>query len=151
MRIQGFLGLVFLAACYETQRANYDDYAAAQAAGAVERGWIPDFVPLSATTIAEAHDLDLNTQRLRFQLPEADLQQLVSRLEPIPLAQVWPPDVRSPDLDGDWPSDLTGIRHTQRSSFRTYRLKDTKSGTRCLAVDALTRTVYAWSCTAPSS
>jgi hypothetical protein len=40
--------------------SRYDDLSAAQAAGAVERGWIPPFFPSSATAIREPHNIDTN-------------------------------------------------------------------------------------------
>ena len=38
-----------LAACAETLEANYATLAEARAAGAVARGWVPDWLPPSAT------------------------------------------------------------------------------------------------------
>lgn len=40
--------------------SRYEDHAAAAAAGAMTRGWLPSFLPASATTIREAHNLDTN-------------------------------------------------------------------------------------------
>ena len=36
--------------------------------GAIDRGWIPDFVPTSAFNIFEKHDLDTNEMILKFDI-----------------------------------------------------------------------------------
>lgn len=64
-----------LSGCFGTVMiASYDDYATAEAAGAVEKGWIPSFLPASATRIEEAHDLDTNQQCLRAAISQVDVQ-----------------------------------------------------------------------------
>ena len=52
-----FLLVLTTAACTAEQpRATYATYADAERDGAVRRGWIPPYVPRSATDIAEVHD-----------------------------------------------------------------------------------------------
>ena len=46
--------------------SRYDDLAAARAAGAVASGWIPSFLPSSATAIRETHNLDTNEVWVTF-------------------------------------------------------------------------------------
>lgn len=57
-----------LAACFpgETVEAAYSDFDQAAAAGAVERGWIPEWLPKSAVNIREKHNLDSNAGIMRF-------------------------------------------------------------------------------------
>ncbi len=45
----------------ETPTSHFSNYAAAQTSGLMDSGWIPDFIPKSATNIHEQHDLDINT------------------------------------------------------------------------------------------
>ena len=141
-----FVLLAPLAACDESTYARYATYAEAEQAGAVQRGWIPPYVPANAVDIAEAHDLDLNTQRLRFRMPVADVPRLTAGMERLPLSQGWPPTVRSPELPGNWPSELSNYRITPRASLHLYRAPAINSGARCLAIEMDRGMVYAWSC-----
>ena len=144
----GCLALVCSSACVEVQRAEYPSFAAAERSGAVARGWIPAFVPRSAVGIVEAHDLDLNTQRLRFHAPEPDLRRITAGLRPLTLSAARQPGIRSPGLAGDWPAELSGrlLLQTPRATLSFYATQDSVGGGHCLAVDWATRTVYAWSC-----
>jgi hypothetical protein len=53
-------GLALYSGCSERFESSYADKAAAVEDGAVRRGWIPPWVPESATAIREVHDLDTN-------------------------------------------------------------------------------------------
>jgi hypothetical protein len=141
------LGLLALAGCRETYRARYATYRDAEQRGAVQRGWIPAFVPRSATDIAEAHQLDMNTQRLRFRAPEAELRALVAGLRPLSLEEARSPSVRAPALRGPWPPELREgpLFMTPRAALHFY-YQPADPVAYCLAVDSAARTVYAWSC-----
>lgn len=72
---------LLLSGCTSTvMTTSYVDYAAAEADGAVERGWIPSFLPSSATRIEETHDLDTNQQCLRAIIPQADVKTTIDSL-----------------------------------------------------------------------
>jgi photosystem II stability/assembly factor-like uncharacterized protein len=62
---------------------SYPTYADAMRGGARERGWLPDFVPTTATAIREVHNLDSGEQWLRFALPPAELDALATRFRPV--------------------------------------------------------------------
>jgi len=49
--------------------ASYPDQSAAVAAGAIERGWIPSWIPPEATQLREVHNVDTNQSALLFSLP----------------------------------------------------------------------------------
>ncbi|MNY28259.1 hypothetical protein D3C86_1622200 [compost metagenome] len=68
-------------ACDEVVHERYADFHAAKDAGAIERGWIPAFVPKSAYDIHERHDLDTGAQELSFRLPPADIPAMLSGME----------------------------------------------------------------------
>ena len=55
--------------------ASYQDQPAAVAAGAVERGWIPSWVPPDATQLREVHNVDTNQSALFFRLPPGSAWQ----------------------------------------------------------------------------
>ncbi len=61
---------VLLAACsgnaQETPEEAYAGYGEAAAAGAIERGWSPEWLPETAVDIREKHDLDSNASILVF-------------------------------------------------------------------------------------
>jgi hypothetical protein len=51
---------VVLAGCGETFENRYSDRDEAKKAGAFERGWLPEWLPSSATNVREIHNLDTN-------------------------------------------------------------------------------------------
>jgi hypothetical protein len=60
------VGLEFQVKRHERVDAFYPTYEAAKRDGPVSRGWIPSFVPPSATEIYEEHDLDTNQVWIRL-------------------------------------------------------------------------------------
>lgn len=144
----GITAALLCLACGVSPHAQYATYAAAESAGAVTRRWIPPYVPRSATAISEVHDLDLNTQRLRFRAPAADLRAMVDGFAHLALEEARVAGVRSPELTGEWPGELTPgpSSVTPRDSLRYYRAPLPGEGARCLAVEWSIQTVYAWSC-----
>lgn len=74
------LMLMSIAGCNERHDVHYADWAEAQANGAVERGWMPAFVPRSATDLRERHDLDSNAQTLSFVVKPQEVEAMTARL-----------------------------------------------------------------------
>ncbi|MGB7371540.1 hypothetical protein [Erythrobacter sp.] len=72
--------LLLFAGCGEQIDETYPTYADARSAGAVERGWVPAFVPMSASDIVDSHDLDTNRQTLLFKLPSSAMSEMVTGL-----------------------------------------------------------------------
>jgi hypothetical protein len=106
MKRAGVLFLVILAtlvaACGlgDTQSSSYADHDAAVADGAIARGWIPAFLPRSATDLHEKHNLYTNASLLRFDFAPGDLESLA---QACPAAE----DTVLPRLSaGWWPADL---------------------------------------------
>jgi len=62
-------------------RAEYPDLATARAAGDVDRGWIPAWVPEGARDIREVHNLDSNLRWMVFQLEPEAVEALLANLE----------------------------------------------------------------------
>ena len=48
----------------------------AKKSGAIEKGWLPDFLPPSATDIQETHHIELNRIRVEFSFAKDDLSFL---------------------------------------------------------------------------
>jgi len=49
--------------------ASYAGRAEAEAEGAIARGWVPEWLPATASNIREVHNLDTNESALAFSLP----------------------------------------------------------------------------------
>lgn len=103
-----------LAACFETQENIYASFSDAQIDGAISRGWIPAWLPTTATAIAEAHNLDTNHFMVRFSFPvqaQVSLPNNCSQISPFappsaPFSRKW------------WPSDVPASRlSTYRHTF----------------------------------
>jgi len=78
--------LLSLAACSEQMKESYPTWAEAQRAGALEGGWLPEFVPQSAHEITDTHDLDSNRQTLFFVVPPSDVEAMVKGLPSVSIA-----------------------------------------------------------------
>lgn len=77
----GVLVLIFAAACGECRTAEYATFEEVLADNAMERGWIPPFLPRSASEIELQNDLDTNEFGIRFRLPPSEVEGFVSDLE----------------------------------------------------------------------
>jgi hypothetical protein len=103
--------------------ASYASYADAEADGTVKRGWIPDFVPHSATGIQESHNLDTNEQWMTFHFNATDLPSLQQKLTPLKLGEVRFPREASTRERSWWPDDLYRPMGSQaeKYDFFSYR------------------------------
>lgn len=77
-----FALLLLMAGCSEQIDKTYSTYADAQRSGAIERGWVPAFVPSSARDITDSHNLDTNRQTLQFTVPPSEIGKMVRKLPP---------------------------------------------------------------------
>ena len=80
MRIVAISLVLSLGGCSDVMEEHFATWAVAERAGAVEQGWIPAFVPRSATNIRETHNIDTNAQTLEFNARGSDVQGMVSGL-----------------------------------------------------------------------
>lgn len=81
--IAAVASILALSACSEQIEESYPTWGEAQRAGAIQRGWVPSFVPTSARNISDSHDLDRNTQTLRFAVPPSDVSAMVGEFSHI--------------------------------------------------------------------
>ena len=72
------MSVLLLGACSEQIEESYPTWADAERAGAIARGWLPYFVPMSALSIRDSHDLDTGQQTLQFSVPLTDVSVMVS-------------------------------------------------------------------------
>jgi len=75
--------LLSLVGCSDWVKESYASRADAERAGAIERGWVPAFVPASAHDIRDIHNLDTNAQTLEFTARPSDLQAMVAGLRSV--------------------------------------------------------------------
>jgi hypothetical protein len=80
MRFVAITLVLSLGGCSDVMEEHFATWADAERAGAVERGWIPAFVPKSATNIREVHNIDTNAQTLEFNFRGSDVQGMVAGL-----------------------------------------------------------------------
>jgi hypothetical protein len=59
-----------LAGCQRGQTNSYASYAEADKAGAIDRGWVPEFLPRDASNITESHDVDVGRIAIAFDAQE---------------------------------------------------------------------------------
>jgi len=58
----------------ERPKSEFADYTEAKASGLMDRGWIPTFIPKSATDLREQHDLDTNWVKMSFNYSPGDIE-----------------------------------------------------------------------------
>lgn len=68
----------------ETEPKHFMSYQAAEASGIIKLGWLPDFLPTSATEIYEKHNFDYNTGIITFTAEPSDLKELSLKVKPVP-------------------------------------------------------------------
>jgi hypothetical protein len=137
--------ITFALRVVELPVSEYDDLADAQADGALERGWLPAFLPPNTRNIREAHNVDTNARWLEFSAPVRELRILAAHLETIPVERARRSANPRPTRAGrDWPPELQETpAASPRSTLGFYRAsKDAY----CLAVDWTTGRAWGWSC-----
>lgn len=75
-------------ACREDVESSYRTYRQAEADGAISRGWLPAWLPPTATEIREWHDLDTNATFASFIYGTAEPRKFLAtchRTSPTPL------------------------------------------------------------------
>jgi hypothetical protein len=116
----------------ERQTHSFATHSELQASGLIERGWVPPWIPRSATQIEEAHDLDTSRARMRFRVPVEDARTMTAHLAP-----------------------LSHHEALRRGASRLYLSEDSISfyldpsnaaGVNCVAVGWRSGIVHGWSC-----
>lgn len=87
-----FIGLIVtgFGACHrlENPKTEYDDYLAVVSNDAIGRGWIPDFLPKSATEIVEQHRTDASFGYVAFYADDGDTTYLRELCRPMEYTEV---------------------------------------------------------------
>lgn len=133
--------LLLLSSCLrENLESHYRTYTEAVAAGAIARGWIPKWLPSTASDIHEEHNIDTNATLLAFDYGTAGPEQFLAtchRDSRVP---------RNPGSDGWWPDDATWhklqfYRCDERDVYQDGHVKVTRAGA---AIDTSRRKAYFW-------
>ena len=96
------LTAAIISSCGDRQEAFYSTAVEARTANAVDRGWIPGWLPKSAHAIHEVHNIDTTQSMLAFSFDAADVPNLSTSckqvqseaLRPVPFKVAW------------WPKDV---------------------------------------------
>jgi hypothetical protein len=85
------LSLSISACFWERPETSYSSLDEAKRKGAVDKGWIPVWLPTSATDIRELHDIDTNESMLAFTIDPQQDWELPGDCQPISYSQTPPP------------------------------------------------------------
>lgn len=75
------LTTLLLTSCSDDIENHYSNYDRMKVSDSYKKGWIPDFIPKSASNIHERHNLDNNMVWMRFECDTSDLRRLTEVLE----------------------------------------------------------------------
>lgn len=73
--VAGFLAIQWLTAL-ENPKSYFATYAEAKASGIMEKGWLPEYLPRSATEINETHNIDTNEVKASFKYQLGDTEEI---------------------------------------------------------------------------
>jgi len=113
----------FLVGCHSDRRESfYPSLSDAKKDGALDRGWIPDFLPDSSHAIHEVHDNSPSTTWCAFEFLPTDSQGLRKSLKSVDSLA---PSVRTVPNPGQswWPDVLRGnldVGRIHRAGFELY-------------------------------
>jgi len=118
--------------------SEHEDYEAAL--GSIERGWLPEWLPRSATRIQEAHDIDTNDSFATFEFdPDEAFYARCERIMATNLVFPRPDQVRK--FPGFVNASLQRVEDNESLDF--YRCHGTRAD-RSLAVDSELGVAYIW-------
>lgn len=65
----------------ESPRSTFATFEEMKASGLIARGWLPEFLPRSATEIQETHDIDTNRVQASFKYDITDVESVEEACE----------------------------------------------------------------------
>lgn len=121
----------------------YGTYEEAITDGMETRGWMPAFMPKSATEIHEYHNLDSNAQWLTFRFGEEDLASIKAALEASEDGSAFR-QRRSQAAVAWWPADIGSGRGGVDLSYWSYRQDSRAAGVVVMDEGALRLWFFRW-------
>ncbi len=103
LALLAIIGLVILHRM-ENPKSRYDDYQAVVADDAIGRGWVPPFLPRSATEITEQHSIDTNIGFVSFKANAAEIKRMKDDCAAMQYTEV----KYFSSYPNWWPDELTG-------------------------------------------
>ncbi len=130
--------IIFLGWCHyiENPKSTYKNYNDVLANHAINAGWIPEFLPKSATNIIEQHNIDTNITHITFLADQEEIKEL-KKICDITVIQSVKWTYKYPLW---WPKNLKGINKGNEKRVY-YHCKDDDSFITVLD----NTTVYYWS------
>lgn len=109
------IGLIcVLTACHSDRRESfYPSLNYAEKDGALDRGWIPEFLPESSRSIHEVHDVSPSTTWCAFDFSPGDSQDFRKHLNSVTLLPHSVGHVPSPGVSW-WPPALQGTLDVEK-------------------------------------
>ncbi|KJR40727.1 hypothetical protein MCHI_003371 [Candidatus Magnetoovum chiemensis] len=152
-RIAAFLLAVIFVSCDiydpDVEESFYQTYGEAIDKGAVNRGWVPDFIPSDAIKIFERHNIDSNEITIKFNYFPSNLSPIYRSCNKIERSQAQYPR-RSPRW---WSDNLKpSAAFFNGSSYEfflcnveiKYESSPSQKRTAFLALDNTTLTAWFW-------
>lgn len=141
MRIGRFIALLVLSAvaCREDFETSYRTYHDAVADGAIARGWLPAWLPPTATDIVEWHNLDTNATFASFNYGSAATLTFLSKCEPTSRRPL-----RSQPRSASWPRDWSDLQFyscVEKTRFADGRVEVRETW---VAIDRKRTRAYFW-------
>ena len=131
----------------DTLVSEYASYTDAIRDGAIARGWLPPFIPTTATVIREVHNIDTNEQWLSFSLPSQEVHTLSTMLTTISLDEARTSLYRVDSKVGDWPPELSTKKPGRQPKSEHLTTLRTVDGVYGVAIDKRKNRIYVWSTT----
>lgn len=145
--VSALLAGVIVSGCGEDRRERFTLGAEALRSEVAKRGWVPAWLPASATNIDIRYNLDTNYIWLAFRLDELSAIALQRQLRPIDDHHVRELELRTPRGGDGWPE---GVIQQQPANDGALNAKMfCGAGTivptsTCIAFERTTDHVYAW-------
>lgn len=132
---------ISVSACdyFDTEERVYADANEAITSGALDRGWIPPFLPASAKEITEKHNLDTNEVWVAFSLDPNEFSGIEKSCQKIEWNESQLPRIRGGDW---WPDSLAMEVHSSQkaSEYTSYQCENGGM----IAVDSSRGKVFYW-------
>ena len=141
-RVATVLLVAMVAACarWEVVERSYASREDVVRAGAIDRGWIPAWIPESARDIREVHNVDTNVSQLAFAYRSFDIAQVGPGC-----AKATPNGIVLPrhSMAAWWPNELR-VGSSQLERFSFFACPQEREPHAYLAVDEGHSKAYFW-------
>jgi hypothetical protein len=127
----------------EVVTASYASRAEARSSGAIDRGWVPTWVPESAEDIREAHGTDSRRRWGLFNFAPVDGDAIRAALDPAPVSLAGL-DSGMPSRVEWWPVILRGTLDAEKIKSAALEAYRTKTGNLVVVVNWKQGRAYYW-------